>query len=231
MNNNRAMAFICPGSFVFALCIQYTVELGGECSSCVSLWHTLTQQELKKIMSMELHQGAFVSSTLKKLDPVTYRHSISVAHLAVWFVESCDYNIDLTAVYYSGLYHDIGKYHIDNGILNKPSKLDEKEFETIKKHPEIGYRMLKHTGLSDMVLDAVRLHHEKYNGQGYPLGLAGEEIPILARIIQICDVYDALTSDRPYRKGYSSEEAVQIMKETPDYFDPVLFQDFINRIQ
>ena len=83
----------------------------------------------------------------------------------------------------------------------------------------------------DMVLDAVRLHHEKYNGQGYPLGLAGEEIPILARIIQICDVYDALTSDRPYRKGYSSEEAVQIMKETPDHFDPVLFQDFINRIQ
>ena len=83
----------------------------------------------------------------------------------------------------------------------------------------------------DMVLDAVRLHHEKYNGQGYPLGLAGEEIPILARIIQICDVYDALTSDRPYRKGYSSEEAVQIMKETPDYFDPVLFQDFISRIQ
>ena len=116
------MALICPGSFVFALCIQYTVELVGKCSSCVSLRY-------------------------------------------------------------------------------------------------------------DMVLDAVRLHHEKYNGQGYPLGLAGEEIPILARIIQICDVYDALTSDRPYRKGYSSEEAVQIMKETPDHFDPVLFQDFINRIQ
>lgn len=132
-------------------------------------------------MYNKIHHKTDAIKILKKLDPTTYRHSISVAGLAVWFVESSGFDMDLEIVYYSGLYHDIGKYHIDERILNKPSRLDEKEFEAIKKHPEIGYRMLKRTGLPEMVLDAVRFHHEKFSGRGYPLGLAGEEIPPVSK--------------------------------------------------
>lgn len=193
--------------------------------------HTRTQQKLEKTRILELKQDTCIINTLKKLDPVTYRHSFSVANLAVRFAESSGCGLDQATVYYAGLYHDIGKYHIDDGILNKPSKLDEKEFEAMKMHPEFGYRMLKDTGLSDTVLEAVRYHHEKYNGGGYPSGLVAGEIPLLARIIHICDVYDALTSDRPYRKGHTSEKAVEIMKDMQDQFDPVLFRKFIAGIR
>lgn len=176
------------------------------------------------------HQHEEAAIMLKKLDPITYRHSISVARLAAWFVETAGIDMDIEIAYYSGLYHDIGKYHIDGRILNKPSRLDQKELEIIRKHPEIGYSMLKNAGFSDLVLEAVRFHHERYNGRGYPLGLAGEEIPLSARIIHICDVYDALTSDRPYRNGYLPEEAVRIMKESLDHYDPALFREFAGRI-
>jgi len=80
------------------------------------------------------------------------------------------------------------------------------------------------------VLDAALYHHEKYNGQGYPFGLAGDEIPLIARIIQICDVFDALTSDRPYRKGHKPEESLRIMQNTKEHYDPVLFHAFISMI-
>lgn len=184
-----------------------------------------------KIKNMEMKHDTCIISTLKKLDQVTYKHSYSVANLAVWFAESSGCDIDLTTMYYAGLYHDIGKYYVDSAILNKSSKLDEKEFEIMKKHLDLGYKMLKDTGVSDVILDAVRFHHEKYNGGGYPLGLVGEEIPVIARMIHICDVYDALTSDRPYRKGYSPAEALNIMKEMQAQFDPVFFKHFISKIQ
>lgn len=195
---------------------------------CVT--HTRTLQ-LEIIRNTELKHDTCIISTLKKLDQVTYKHSYSVANIAVWFAESSGCDIDLTTMYYAGLYHDIGKYYVDSAILNKPSKLDEKEFEIMKKHPDLGYKMLKDTGVSDVILDAVRFHHEKYNGGGYPLGLVGEEIPVIARMIHICDVYDALTSDRPYRKGYSPAEALNIMKEMQAQFDPVFFKHFISKIQ
>lgn len=196
-----------------------------------ALRHTRTQQKLVKTRINKIKQDTCILNALRKLDPVTYKHSLSVAKLAVWFTESTGCDLDRATVYYAGLYHDIGKYHIDDGILNKPSKLDEKEYEAMKKHPELGYYMLKHTGLSNTVLDAVRYHHEKYNGGGYPSGLVAEEIPLLARIIHICDVYDALVSDRPYRKGHSPKEAVEIMKAMQDQFDPALFRKFTAGIQ
>jgi putative nucleotidyltransferase with HDIG domain len=183
----------------------------------------------KKKPQFELRNDIF--GVLKKLDPVTYKHSFSVANIAIWFVESTGLNMDLSIVYYSGLFHDIGKSQTNGRILNKSSKLNIEEFDMMKQHTKAGYNMLKHTDLPKSILDAVLYHHERYDGKGYPEGLAGKEIPDLARVINICDVYDALTSDRPYRKGYSIPEALYIMKEMRNYFDPDLFPAFVNGVE
>jgi len=222
--------YIIALALLFWSCNTKNIKKEGDTASVRLYTAHMKQQKLKKQLNTNLHKRPDITGVLKKLDLITYRHSISVANLALMFVDFCGYDLDPDAVYYAGLYHDIGKYHIDPDILNKPSKLNEEEFEEIKKHPEIGYRMLKDTDLSDMVLDAALYHHEKYNGQGYPFGLAGDEIPLIARIIQICDVFDALTSDRPYRKGHKPEESLRIMQNTKEHYDPVLFHAFISMI-
>jgi putative nucleotidyltransferase with HDIG domain len=121
--------------------------------------------------------------------------------------------------------HDIGKVSISDEILLKPGKLTAEEFEIIKKHPIIGYEILnKSKGLSETA-KVVLHHHEWYSGGGYPFGLKGEEIPLLSRILCLADAYHALTSDRPYRKALSPEEALKVIKEeTPLKFDPKLVE-------
>jgi putative nucleotidyltransferase with HDIG domain len=121
--------------------------------------------------------------------------------------------------------HDIGKVSIPDEILLKPGKLTAEEFEIIKKHPIIGYEILsKSKGLSETA-KVVLHHHEWYSGGGYPFGLKGEEIPLLSRILCLADAYHALTSDRPYRKALSPEEALKVIKEeTPLKFDPKLVE-------
>jgi putative nucleotidyltransferase with HDIG domain len=165
-----------------------------------------------------------------KFDPITYQHSLNVAHLAIQLLKQSHYEYDEVLIYYAGLFHDIGKSIMPLTVLKKENRLTCDEFNQIKEHAKQGFRILQKYKFPSDVLFAALLHHEKYDGSGYPIGFIGKEIPMIARIVNICDVFDALTSDRPYRKAYSAEEALQIMENTREQFDPELFEIFFTRV-
>lgn len=124
--------------------------------------------------------------------------------------------------------HDIGKVIVPGDILNKNGKLTPEEFEIMKKHAEFGYEITKNIGLGKIVENATRYHHEKWNGSGYPSGLAGENIPLEGRIIGILDVYDSIREDKVYKKGLSHEKAIEIIKaESGKSFDPAIVDVFL----
>ena len=125
-------------------------------------------------------------------------------------VESSD---ELKAVEAAALLHDMGKLAIPEHILNKPGKLTPAEFEKMKRHASIGAEILSAIDFPYPVVPIVRHHHEQWNGQGYPDGIVGPEIPIGARVLSVVDCFDALTSDRPYRPKLSNSEALQILRD------------------
>lgn len=137
---------------------------------------------------------------------------------------------EINNLFASALLHDIGKLFIPNNILYKESKLTEKEFEEIKKHPVYSYNLLSVSNKFDeKVLRAVKEHHERIDGRGYPLGLMGDEISFLSKILSICDAYEAMTTDRCYQKAKSNEEAIaEIKKGLGTQFDKELGLCFID---
>lgn len=170
---------------------------------------------------------------LKMFDNYTYFHSVNVAIISL----AIGYHLklskeDMLVVGTSALLHDIGKICIDKNILNKPDKLSKEEFITMKGHSKKGYEILSQkSSLSNRITVAVLSHHENYDGSGYPNGLLGEKISLCGRIISIADVYDALTSDRPYRKSCTVLESVEyIMANSGKQFDPNLVRIFISKV-
>jgi len=154
-----------------------------------------------------------LTSAIDAKDPYTCGHSDRVARVAVRIAAEMGLGQDeLNTIYLSGLLHDIGKIGIDDTVLRKPGKLTAEEYEHIKKHAEIGYRILLDLKQIDEVLPVVLHHHEQWDGGGYPHGLAGEAIPLLARIVAVADAFDAMGSDRPYRKGMPEEKLDEIMR-------------------
>ncbi|MBE3090425.1 MAG: diguanylate cyclase [Actinobacteria bacterium] len=124
--------------------------------------------------------------------------------------------------------HDIGKIAVADSIILKPGKLTPEEWELVKKHPEIGYRIVKSSTDLAAIADAILTHHENWDGSGYPVGLKGEEIPLVSRIISIVDSYDAMTNDRPYRKAFAKEQAIaEIRRCSGTKYDPKLVEVFI----
>jgi len=177
------------------------------------------------IESEETLLGGYVralTAELEEHDPSTGRHSRRVAMLSVRMAEHMGlppHRVRRLAI--AGLVHDIGKLRIDPDVLNKPARLTDEEYEQIKKHPELGVALLRHLGGFDDVLAIVEAHHERWAGGGYPHGVAGDEIPLEARILTACDVYDALTEKRVYRDAWSAERAVALIRdETGTTFDP-----------
>jgi HD-GYP domain-containing protein (c-di-GMP phosphodiesterase class II) len=131
----------------------------------------------------------------------------------------------------AGLLHDVGKAQIPLAILNKPGALDEAEWETMRSHAERGRAILGETrGVTAATLDAVLHHHEKIDGSGYPERLAGDRIPELARMAAVCDVYDAITSNRPYKGGWQPTEAIRKMTEWTGHFDSTIFKAFVKAV-
>ena len=120
---------------------------------------------------------------------------------------------ELENVRQAAVLHDLGKVGISDKILHKRSKLTDREFDEIKKHPQIAADIIRPIQFMHDIVPLVLYHHERWDGKGYPAGLKAEEIPIGARIIAIADVYQALTSNRPYRKAFSKKKALQIIKE------------------
>jgi putative nucleotidyltransferase with HDIG domain len=166
-------------------------------------------------------QSEFLASVVRALtsaidakDPYTCGHSDRVARIAVRLAQ--ELGVDektISTLYMAGLLHDIGKIGIDDSVLRKPGRLTDAEYEHIKLHPELGYRILADIRQLAEVLPVVLHHHEQWDGRGYPHGLEGEEIPLLARITAVADAYDAMSSDRPYRKGMPMEKVQLIFRD------------------
>lgn len=147
-------------------------------------------------------------------DHYTNGHSFRVAKYTAILTRELGYNNDTIEHYYDvALVHDIGKIGIPKSILNKPGKLTDDEFAMIKTHPEKGYEILKDISLMPDMAIGARYHHERWDGEGYPKGLKGNDIPRVAQIIAVADTFDAMYSDRPYRKRMNFERAVSIIRE------------------
>lgn len=170
---------------------------------------------------------------LKTADNYTYMHSVAVCALMVSLALQLQLDEEQTKIAgMGGLLHDLGKAQTPPEVLNKPAKLTDAEFDVIKAHPMHGYQMLVNgPPLDAMVLDIVLHHHEKTDGTGYPHGLKGDEISLFARMGAICDVYDAITSDRPYKKGWDPAEAMRKMAGwTSGHLDAQMFQGFVKSV-
>lgn len=172
------------------------------------------------------------NSALEAKDPYTYGHASRVEEYSVKLGQAHGLSNDkIQNLKNAAILHDIGKIGIKDNILNKAGKLTQEEFREIMTHPTIGADIIKKVDFLEKISDTIRYHHEKYNGEGYPEGLKGEEIPIEACILAIADCYDAMTSDRPYRKALTSDEALEeIKRNAGTQFHPELAEKFIEII-
>ncbi|MEI7833761.1 MAG: HD domain-containing phosphohydrolase [bacterium] len=167
-----------------------------------------------------------LTAAIEAKDPYTAGHSQKVAYIAEKFAQALELNAtDVFVLRLAGMMHDVGKIGIPESILLKPEDLDENEWGIMKQHPTIGAEIVGQIVDLNYVAKVVRSHHESWNGTGYPDGLKGDAIPFLSRILFISDVFDALTSDRSYRKKLSREAAIAIIvKSSGIYFDEELVQ-------
>lgn len=170
---------------------------------------------------------------LKNADEYTYMHSVAVCALMIALARQLALDEEMVReAGFAGLLHDIGKVGIPLKVLNKPGKLTDAEFSVVKSHPEVGARILMESyQVSPMVLDVCLHHHEKMDGTGYPHGLKGETISLFAKMGAVCDVYDAITSNRPYKKGWSPADSIRKMAEwSKGHFDETVFQAFVKTV-
>ena len=191
---------------------------------------TIVNQISESVMN---NSGALISVVrLKKADEYTYMHSVAVSALMIALADAAGLNIDETKeAGLAGLLHDVGKAKIPSEITNKAGALTDEEYQLMKSHPEEGYKILQeHYSVSEPVLDVCLHHHEKIDGSGYPHGLVSEKIKKITKIASICDVYDAITSNRPYKKGWNPAEAIRRMSQWTGHFDQSLFQMFVKII-
>ncbi len=162
-------------------------------------------------------------------DNETQGHSYRVVEYAVMVAEQMGIREpELTWIRRGAILHDVGKIGIPDAILKKPGKLDPGEWETMRKHPEMGFRMLRHIPYLEPALEIVLCHQERWDGTGYPRGLKGEAIPVGARIFTVVDTFDAMTSDRPYRPALSIDDArAEVRRFSGSQFDPHVAEVFL----
>ncbi|BEV14000.1 HD-GYP domain-containing protein [Herbaspirillum sp. DW155] len=169
---------------------------------------------------------------LKMADEYTYLHSVAVCALMVALGRTL--GLDENACREAGLggfLHDVGKAFLSHELLNKPGKLTDEEFSQVKKHPELGYKYLSlDPNVPDYARDVCLHHHEKMDGNGYPDALRSGQISLYARMAAICDVYDALTSDRPYKRAWDPAEAISSMASWNGHFDRAMFLAFVKTL-
>ncbi|MHB1354175.1 MAG: HD-GYP domain-containing protein [Thiobacillus sp.] len=185
-------------------------------------------------LSVMRNPGALISlARLKRADDYTYMHSVAVCALMVSLARQLGLDEgDVREAGMAGLLHDLGKARMPGEVLNKPGKLSDDEFRIIKRHPVEGHCMLAECQrASDVVLDVCLHHHEKVDGSGYPNRLRGDAISLFAKMGAVCDVYDAITSNRPYKAGWCPAESVRKMTEwSRGHFDQRVFQAFVKCI-
>ena len=174
-----------------------------------------------------------LTAAIDAKDHYTYAHSKNVARYAATLAVAAGLNDDqVRTIYAAGLLHDIGKISIPEKILNKTDQLADEEYQIMKDHVNNSIEMIRHLPEMDYLIPAVLGHHERWDGKGYPRGIAGEEIPVSARCLAIADVFDAMTTDRPYRKGLPLEFALEEMdKQAGKQLDPQLTPVFVRLIR
>ncbi|MGK6317422.1 HD-GYP domain-containing protein [Neorhizobium sp. DT-125] len=189
---------------------------------------------VERVMSEAMtNAGAMIAvAKLKEKDEGTFLHSLAVSALMITFGRNLGLSEEAVRLLgLGGLVHDLGKMVLPTDLLRKPGKLTAEEVDVIRTHPARGHDLVKQ--IEDMpqaVLDICLYHHEKFDGTGYPHGLAGSAIPRVARITAICDVYDALTTVRPYKRAWSQAEAIETMSHSHGHFDPELLKAFISKM-
>jgi putative two-component system response regulator len=170
-----------------------------------------------------------LARSIEGKDPHTHGHCERLSENSTRLGEYLGLPEDqITALRRAGVVHDIGKVAVPDAILLKPGRLTEEEWKVMREHPTVGERICAPLKSFRLVLPIIRHHHEKYDGSGYPDGLRGDTIPVAARVLQIVDVYDALTNERPYKKAFSTADALQTMKEevAKGWWDPQIFDQF-----
>jgi putative two-component system response regulator len=181
----------------------------------------------------ELERAEAVVFTLARSiegkDPYTHGHCERLSDYSARLGEHLGLTEgEITALRRAGIVHDVGKIAVPDAILLKPGRLTEEEWKVVRQHPVVGERICAPLKSFRLVLPIIRHHHEKLDGSGYPDGLRGDAIPITARVIQIVDVFDALTTDRPYKKAFSTADALQTMREelAKGWWDRPIFEEF-----
>lgn len=171
----------------------------------------------------------YLLALIHQHDVDTAKHSYNVANIAVRFARRLNLSSQMIKdISVAALLHDIGKIKIPRQILNKPEKLTKSEFEIMQRHSRYGFVILNQIHPLQDIAEAVCCHHEKFDGNGYPSGKSGDEIPLIAQILSITDVYEALTSDRTYRKAMTQKEALQVINSgRGTHFNSVLVNMFL----
>lgn len=190
--------------------------------------------KLTKRANQSLIEAVFAfAKTIEFKDHPTADHAKKAVHYATGIAEALGLSKEeVESIGQACILHDLGKVGISEQILIKKSKLSPEEFEEIKKHPQIGADIIRPIHFLHNIIPFMLYHHERWDGKGYPDGLKGERIPLGARIVAIADVYQALTSKRPYRQAYSKEEAIKIIKEASgSQFDPKIVELFIKILE
>lgn len=195
----------------------------------------LEQQKAEHTSGYETYASTIVALTaaIDTKDHYTFSHSQNVAEYAMALAGECGMSSDFVSIIReAGLLHDIGKIGISETILNKPTRLTAEEYEIIKTHVENSVGIIRHLPSLDYVIPAVISHHERYDGKGYPRGIAGESIPLMGRILCVADSFDAMISRRNYKKAMPLEEALAVLeRERGKQFDPHLVDVFIKMIR
>ncbi len=190
------------------------------------------RNKLVESQSMRSKTIQVIMKTLNETNERERIHSENVSKISKKIGEALNFDQEfLREIEIAGLLHDIGKIAIDNNVLNKTGPLSNSEYEILKRHPEIGYHILKSVDEYTNISDNVLAHHERWDGTGYPRGIAGDKIPLFARIITIADAFEAMTADRTYRNKISKEEAMEELKRCAGtQFDPDIVKLFCDKV-
>ncbi len=197
-----------------------------DAASCAPLVDEIAESVMR-------NPGALISVVrLKQRDDYTYMHSVAVCALMVALGRALGVEGEaLRQIGLAGMLHDLGKAAMPLEVLNKPGKLTDDEYTLMKSHPERGHAMLvEGGGVGPLVLDVCLHHHEKVDGSGYPHGLSGETMSLFAKMGAVCDVYDAVTSVRPYKAGWDPGDALRKMAQWKGHFDTRIFQAFVKTV-